>query len=335
MISKRGIAGLWLTILTFTIVNAQVRCVLSAPKKTVLVGEKFRFILTLEVHENDTLPFFHYQNLQKSPNRLYEKDSVDFEPFADIELLQSDPWKNVLSGDFMQPDTKNSKKVNGKLIFSNTFQAAIYNPGIFTLPCPVTKNGNLLDTSRLVFEVVVPEIDSIEQLADADIYPNKAIDEEPGHWSDYLPWFYLVLAIGLLYLLLKKRKKKEILPVEQSTEIIPEKPWEKALRLLAEAEKIRAPDSHATKDYYSRLSYILREYIEHQLHIPALELSSTEILDLAGKNTVVDPRLLASLRHILHVTDQVKFAKAVDTEDSADNLAREIRHFVLTTKPTD
>lgn len=335
MISKRGILSFCLTILTFSVSNAQVRCFLSAPKKTVLVGEKFGFVLTLEVHENDTLPFFHYQNLQKSTNRLFERDSVDFEPYADIKLLESDPWKNVLSGDYLQPDTKNAKKVNGNLIFTNTFQAAIYNPGIFTLPCPITKNGNLLDTNHLVLEVVVPEIDSIEQLADADIYPNKTIDEEPAHWSDYLPWLYLLPAIGLLYFLLIKRKKQEIRPGAQPVVLIPEKPWEKALRLLAEAEKTRETDSLAARDYYSRLSYILREYIEHQIHIPALELSSTEILDMAGKNALVAPRLLNSLRHILQETDHVKFAKAAENEDSTNTLVREIRQFVLTTNKAD
>lgn len=332
MICIRGILGLWL-ILTCSIANAQVRCTLSTPKTTVLVGEKFEFTLTLDMDENDTIPFFHYKNIQKSPNRLYEKDSVDFEPFADIELLQSEPWKNIVSEDYIRPDTRNAKKINGRLVFTNTFQAAIYNPGIFTLSCPETKNGNLLDTSRLVFEVVVPEIDSIEQLADADIYPNKPIDEEPGHWSDYLSWLYLLLAIALLYFLLKKRKKQEITSAIKPVEIIPEKPWEKALRLLAEAEKTRETDRFETKEYYSRLSYILREYIENQVHIPALELSSTEILDMAGKNPSVDPQLLSSLQNILHVTDRVKFAKAEEAEDTAYTMAREIRHFVLTTKP--
>jgi len=313
-------------------VKAQVSCSVTASKKTVLVGEKFECTITLRLPENATLPSVHYRNIKESPNRLFIRDSIDFEPYADIEIFGSEPWKELFSEKNVTPDPDKATRKNGYLVFTNTFQAAVYNPGIFFLPCPVTSDGILLDTSRLMLEVVVTDIDSIQQLAATDLYPIKPIDQEPSHWTDFLPWLYIILAILLVYYILKKRRKKESAIVVEPVKVILESPWEKALRLLDTAEKNRNNGVVNTKEFYFGLSFILREYIEYQLHIPALELSSTEIIQYAEKNPSISSALLISLRQILFFTDQIKFAGAAEGDITSDTVVQAVRQFILSTK---
>ena len=314
-------------------VKAQVSCTVTASKKTVLVGEKLECTITLRIPENDALPSVQYRNIKESPNRLFIRDSIDFEPYADIEIFGSEPWKELFSEKNVTPDPDKATRKNGYLVFTNTFQAAVYNPGIFFLPCPVTSDGILLDTSRLMLEVVVPDIDSIQQLAAADLYPIKPIDQEPSHWTDYLPWLYIILAIILVYYILKKSRKKESeIDVEPAKEIL-ESPWEKAMRLLDTIKQDRNLGAVDTKEFYTIISFIIREYIENQLHIPALELSSTEIIEYAEKNPSISSALLISLRQILFFTDQIKFAGAAEGDITSDAVVQAVRQFILSTKP--
>jgi hypothetical protein len=73
--------------------QGQQNCVLTISKDTVLVGEPFELTVSLKLNGSGSTDTLSFENILQAPNRLYIKDSVDFEPFADLVLLSSD-WKN-------------------------------------------------------------------------------------------------------------------------------------------------------------------------------------------------------------------------------------------------
>ena len=62
------------------------------------------------------------------------------------------------------------------------------------------------------------------------------------------------------------------------------------------------------KQYHSKLTDILREYLENRFKIQALEQTTEEIL-FGMRNVAVDEESKAKLKRILILADLVKFAK--------------------------
>jgi hypothetical protein len=87
---------------------------------------------------------------------------------------------------------------------------------------------------------------------------------------------------------------------------------EKALRLLAALEAESLWQKGEVKEYYIRLTDILRNYIEARFGIPALERTTDELSAAAKKH----PELCLQadrLHGILATADMAKFARAQPT----------------------
>jgi hypothetical protein len=147
---------------------------------------------------------------------------------------------------------------------------------------------------------------------------------------------YILGAIGVAALtyfvlyLLRKRKKKE--PV-----FAPARPQEPAhLIALRELDKLKEEklwQRNEYKVYYTRLTEIIRNYIERRFNIPAMEQTSYDILQSWKQAGYNDRDLYDILRQLLNLADLVKFAKEKplpsDNEINLDNAYV----FVRNTKP--
>lgn len=144
--------------------------------------------------------------------------------------------------------------------------------------------------------------------------PIKEIVAVPFSIWDY--WVQILCGILLLGLLVftwiyfyKNRKTK----APAGSKVPPEKPHEKALRML---EELRSKDWIAqglSKTYFSALSDIVRVYLEERFGIPAMEQTTDELLALLKKQNDARSelrRLRPQLKLILRTADLVKFAKA-------------------------
>jgi len=141
----------------------------------------------------------------------------------------------------------------------------------------------------------------------------------------------ILLILGIIYYF-KKRKKSE--PLIK----LPKKPKIPAhVVALKELEKLRIKklwQSGKIKEYHSRLTDIIRTYIEERFKIPALEMTSSEILpafDMLEKNQDVKNKL----SQILLQADLVKFAKAQPLPDENDISYKNALGFVQETTPTE
>jgi hypothetical protein len=156
----------------------------------------------------------------------------------------------------------------------------------------------------------------------------------PVSFAEIYPYILIVIgaaAVGYLaFYLLRKRKKKE--PVFASAK--PQEPAHLiALRELDKLKEEKLWQRNEYKLYYTRLTEIIRNYIERGFNIPAMEQTSYDILQSWKKAGYNDKDLYDILKQLLNLADLVKFAKEKplpsDNEINLDNAYV----FVRSTKP--
>ena len=130
-------------------------------------------------------------------------------------------------------------------------------------------------------------------------------------------WQYLLIAFGLILIgiaiwyFIKKNKKEPFLTTKKTIE----PPHIIAIR---ELDKLRAEklwQSNKVKEYYTRLTEIIRVYIEKQFGIYALEMTSDEIVEALKRVHFEDEKSIGLLRTMFYSADLVKFAKAEPLPD--------------------
>jgi hypothetical protein len=92
-------------------------------------------------------------------------------------------------------------------------------------------------------------------------------------------------------------------------------PIEKATGLLQQLEQKHLIEKGEIKSYYSELTDIARIYIEEAIHIPAMESTTSELIDAlriaASKQKLsLAPETVENLEKVLRQADLVKFAKS-------------------------
>ena len=142
------------------------------------------------------------------------------------------------------------------------------------------------------------------------IKPIKDILAAPITFEELLPYFIMggiaLLLIGLVLYFLVFRKKKEV-PVFKPKPVII-LPYDQAMSKLAHLEREKLWQAGNIKEYYSQLTEILREYMEGQFKIPALESTTDEIIrDLRDKP--LKQSLKSTVGELFQGADLAKFAK--------------------------
>jgi hypothetical protein len=153
-------------------------------------------------------------------------------------------------------------------------------------------------------EVVGVAIDTTGTIRDI-----KGPEKVPVTIREILPYVVVLMAtilivLGIFYYF--KKRKKEV------KELLPEKPSEPAfITALRELDKIKSQklwQQKQIKEYYTRITYVIRWYISKRFDILALEQTSDEILE--HLNTLkLDQINFKNLENLLDLADIVKFAK--------------------------
>ncbi|MGK0333622.1 MAG: hypothetical protein ACI974_000438, partial [Paraglaciecola sp.] len=135
----------------------------------------------------------------------------------------------------------------------------------------------------------------------------KPIIEEPLNLLDFWWLFLLLIVAGLGYLLyvIQKRRQADAPPPPP-----PPPAYIVALDALKELEGKELWQQSQTKEYYSELTHILREYLEGRFDVQALEMTTRQITDKLSKRNDFDKVQAKELGNLLEISDLVKFAKA-------------------------
>ncbi|GAP42781.1 hypothetical protein TBC1_11920 [Lentimicrobium saccharophilum] len=188
-----------------------------------------------------------------------------------------------------------------------------FDSGYHVLP-PVSfaiKEAGSNEFKDLLSEASLLEVMNVAVDLSADIKDIKPVLKAPYTLRDFLPYFLILLGLGLAGLLLwyylQNRKKNKPLirfPLK------PDKPAHLvAIEQLEELKREQLWQKGQVKEYYTRLTDILRTYFEARFQVDAMEKTSDEILD-AMRDHLADAGRMEDLRKILTLSDMAKFAKA-------------------------
>lgn len=168
-------------------------------------------------------------------------------------------------------------------------------------------------TDPVMIDVGTVEVDTIKQ----PMYSIKEIENEPYLFSDYLNYFWgLILALlvigAILYFVLRDKQEEEDISIK-----IP--PFDHAKLRLKELDEKNLISQQKIKAYYVELTDIVRTFIEREMHIPALESTTEELIETisdfnASSQLNIPKETLGKLQHLLREADLVKFAKSKPLE---------------------
>ncbi len=163
--------------------------------------------------------------------------------------------------------------------------------------------------------------------------PIKTVQAVPWNIWDY--WLYIaigaaavLIALGL-WLYFRKRPEKK--PVEKLPLVTPYDLARQQLKSLKEEQLWQQGD---IKQYYTRLTDILRTYFEHQFGIAALEQTSEELLKNIKPVTKLNQQR-DKLRSLLAIADLAKFAKLQPTADEHEDCMHKAEEILEWTRPKD
>lgn len=168
-------------------------------------------------------------------------------------------------------------------------------------------DGKEYQSKNLALRVLSIPVDTVHV---DRFYGPKEIMAVPFSWTDWslifaLSVLLLVWVLGLAYFYIRYRDNKPIIKIiKLAPKVLPHT---KAMEEIDQikAEKVWAKED--SKEYYTRLTAILRTYIEKRYGFNAMEMTSTEIIDRLLKEQTSES--LDELRMLFQTADLVKFAK--------------------------
>lgn len=269
----------------------------------ILIGDQIKFRISID-----------------QPANVVVKVPAFTEKIADkIEVLK------VFLPDTVKQDTR--------LKVSYEYLVTSFDSGEYVLPAiaiPVT-TGAKTDTLQVIpsgLTVLPVATDTTTQVKDIKPPLNTPINFAEL-WPYIASFLLLVAIIWLVFYYLKKRKKlNEPLRIKRN-----EPPH---LVAIQELDKLRAEklwQNNMVKQYYVRLSEIVRVYAGERYGVEALEMTTDEIIESLRSTIVDEPGSVELVKSVLTLADLVKFAKANPLPNENEVSMLNAYQFVNNTKP--
>lgn len=275
-------------------------------------------------------------------SRIYIGDQIHFtitvDQPADIKA-EIPQFKDTISRNIeiiSGPVTDTAPAVNGRIKLIEKYLVTSFDSGYYNIKpiyAEVKTSEGLKrfysDYSRLeVMKYRTAPADSTAEIYDI-IAPIKA----PLTAGEVIPWVLAVLIAAIVIWgvirFIKSRKKEK-----KGPEIIinPDPAHVIAFRELEKLREEELWQKGETKLYYTRLTEILRQYLENRYSVYSLELTTSETLNALVKTGFKKDESYNKLRSVLTGADLVKFAKYKPEPDENENHFRNAWEFVKVTK---
>ena len=246
----------------------------------IKIGSQFNLIIKAKVNAKDKVVF------------------PDGKFFGALEILESYPIDTV--------------KNDNQYELIKKYGLTQFDSGRYVIPKLLVKiNQKEFRTDSLSILVNDVKVDTTKQQM-YDIKDIIATEEKPmSEWWKLLILLVLIVASGFASYFIIKRLQKD---KEQKEEFFAS-PIEKAIAYLQNLDKKQLVQRGDVKEYYSEMTDITRTYIEESIHIPAMESTSSELMEalkkaIADKKMFVNREELDKFKRVLENSDLVKFAKS-------------------------
>lgn len=238
--------------------------------------------------------------------------------FAPFELLEASPVDTL--------------KTQSHYLYTKKYALIQFDSGDYFIPQQqVLVNGFSKIADLIPIRVNTVVVDTIQQKL-YDIKPLQEVEKNYEALIAQVLWgLVIALAlIGIFYTYLFQKRRKELREKELA-------PFDRAIEELKALEKEQLSAQEEYKNYYSRLTDVVRRYLEEEAKIDALESTSEELLlKLEMRKNAgtldLDQKTLMSLRAVLQNADLVKFAKSMPEYRIASEDRKVVEHVVIETK---
>lgn len=285
--------------------------------------------------------------------QLSQRAEVVFEILADrdVTVTDTDYRRVLLDGDrgfeigVVETQRKSAVPTeDGRLRWTFRYRLEFFVPGVHELPPAaatfvylrqpsggdtgqVTQEPQTVTTEPITITVVQPEGAGLspEQLTEI-----RRLDpvELPRQWG---PWIAggLVAAVALVVLVLLIRRRIRNRPAEVVV-VVPADVW--ARREIAALVTEDLVARGRVKDFYYRVSGIVRGYIERRFDVCAPEMTTEEFLASAPADGRIGPAIADELHPFMTACDLVKYARHTPSRETADAALKAAGDFVERTR---
>ena len=287
-----------LLLFTSTVFAQQKQVITSIDTTKNKIGAEFKVTFKTSV---DTLSKVVFPNLKN---------------FGALEVIKSYPIDTV--------------KNNNRYELVKKYGLTQFDSGKYTIPSiKILINNTPFLTDSIPVEVSNVVVDTLKQKM-YDIKPIAEVTSSKSWIWKLLLILLLLVGIGaFVYWFLKKRQTKKI------EEDLFKTPIEKATNLLNKLEKKELWQKGEIKAYYSELTDIARNYIEEAIDIPAMESTTSELIEglrIASqkKKMGLSQETIENLERVLKQADLVKFAKSKPLDFEITEDRKKIEKAIIT-----
>ena len=223
--------------------------------------------------------------------------SVTTKPGARISWPRLKPSQYLIPGiEIVELQKGDSTDADGMIKISRVYTLTSFDEKLYAIPALKIKVDNQsFSGGQLALKVMTVPVDTLHP---NQFFPAKDVQDNPFQWEEWHLVFWLsiivlVLCLLMIYLFVRLKQNK---PAHQ-----------KALKAIEEIKAAHMVTSENQKEYYTRLTDTLRQYIKERFGFNAMEMTSSEIiyrLREAGDQKGID-----ELRELFTTADLVKFAK--------------------------
>jgi hypothetical protein len=283
----------------------EIRVKAALERDSIWLGDQIKLLVVAELSKGDKLTLPHLPDtIQKI--EILKRSKID---------------TSILDGTRIQ--------------IKQTYLITCFDSGAHQIPSYYFKvvNGahtDSLKSGELTLNVKFPPIDLKKGPADI-----KKPFAAPITFKEIAPWILgIILLAAIVFLVIyyiSRRNKNRPLFERPAKPKIPAH-----ILAIQELDKLKSEQlwqQEKVKEYYTRLTDIVREYIEERFTMAAMEQTTPEILQgFKNLQTKVEHKSILELKQILELADLVKFAKLNPLPDENFNMLNNAYLFVKETK---
>ena len=235
--------------------------------------------------------------------------SVTAKPDARISWPRLKPSQYLIPGiEIVELQNGDSADIDGMTKVSRIYTLTSFDEKLYAIPALKIKVDNQLFSGRqLALKVMTVPVDTLHP---NQFFPAKDVQDNSFEWGEWCLVFWLsvivvILCLLTIYLLVRLKQNKPIVIHVKIVKHVPA--HQKALKAIEDIKAAHMVISENQKEYYTRLTDTLRQYIKERFGFNAMEMTSSEIiyrLREAGDQKGID-----ELRELFTTADLVKFAK--------------------------
>ena len=297
--------------------------------KTVSYFFWFFIFLSISAQENYNFSV----SVDTTKIRIGEQLNYNIELITDtLNLIQFE--KNPFFSSFEIIDEKELETIRLKSKYKLRKQYSLiqFDSGSFIIPRQkVIIDNNIKFSDSISIYVSNVEVDTLKQKL-YDIKPMAYVKKSYDRLIKRILFVSIIILIiiGILYTYFYKKRRKKLI----DKEILP---FDRAINELKLLEEEKPKLQTEFKNFYSKLTEIVRRYIEEEVKLDALESTSQELIakleNLIDKGSLdLEKETVKNLKKVLENADLVKFAKSTPETNVATNDCKLVEVVVLKTK---